>query len=251
MWTRKELKNRAKDVLRKSYWKAFVVSLVLVFIGGNLGSRSGGASSFSGSRDGIQNFGGDIGYSALPVIIFIMIIVGLFALTIAMGIRIFLGYPLEVGGKKYFVKSAQDDINMNNLGFAFEKGIYFDVIKSMLWKGILNFLWYLLLLIPGIIKAYSYSMVPYILGDNPNIGYKRALDLSKKMTRGHKFDMFVLDLSFLGWYILGLIALGIGVLFVMPYVYATKGELYIVLRKYTLANNLSTHEELRLKKPLD
>ncbi|MNI95549.1 hypothetical protein D3C73_1538330 [compost metagenome] len=66
------------------------------------------------------------------------------------------------------------------------------------------------------------------------------------MTRGHKLDMFVLDLSFIGWYLLGILALGVGVLFVNPYFNATNAELYLVLRKEALNNNLCSYEDLAL-----
>lgn len=66
---------------------------------------------------------------------------------------------------------------------------------------------------------------------------------------GHKLDMFVLDLSFIGWYLLGSLALGIGVFFVMPYDNATNAELYLVLRKDALKNNLCTYENLLLIEP--
>ncbi|MNE91711.1 hypothetical protein D3C80_1893560 [compost metagenome] len=89
-------------------------------------------------------------------------------------------------------------------------------------------------------------MVPFILADNPNIGYRRAVDLSKQMTRGHKFRIFVLDLSFLGWIFLGLLVFFIGVLFVLPYINATKAELYLALRQQALKEGLTTEEELRL-----
>jgi len=92
-------------------------------------------------------------------------------------------------------------------------------------------------------------MVPYILADNPNIGYKRALELSNKMTAGQKFDMFVLDLSFIGWYLLGILVLFVGVLFVMPYENATKGELYLALRQNALDNGVCSYEELMLNSP--
>ena len=89
-------------------------------------------------------------------------------------------------------------------------------------------------------------MVPYILADNPNIGINKAIELSNDMTRGHKLDMFVLDLSFIGWYILGMIPFGLGVLFVNPYFNATNAELYLVLRKEALNNNLCSYEDLAL-----
>ena len=112
--------------------------------------------------------------------------------------RIFLGYAFEVSGRRYFVQSAQNDIDMNYLGYSFGKEKYLDIIKTMLWRSILNFLWFLLFIIPGIVKSYAYRMVSYILSDNPNIGYKRAVELSNKMTDGEKMDMWILDLSFIG-----------------------------------------------------
>ena len=100
----------------------------------------------------------------------------------------------------------------------------------MLLKDVYIFLWTLLLIIPGIIKMYSYKFVPFILADNPKIGCARAIELSGNMTNGEKWNIFVLDLSFLGWYMLGMMACCIGVLFVKPYYYTTKTELYFELR---------------------
>ena len=87
-------------------------------------------------------------------------------------------------------------------------------------------------------------MVPYILADNPNIGYNRAIELSNNMTKGQKFDMFILDLSFIGWYLLGSLLFFVGIFFVLPYENATKAELYLVLRQNALDNNYSSPEEL-------
>ena len=74
---------------------------------------------------------------------------------------------------------------------------------------------------PGIIKSYAYRMVPYILADNPKMDAMEAIALSRKMMDGQKWNTFVLDLSFLGWYLLGILALGIGTLFVHPYKFST------------------------------
>jgi uncharacterized membrane protein len=101
-----------------------------------------------------------------------------------------------------------------------------------------------LLTLPVIIKTFSYRMTPWILADNPQIGYKRALKLSMQLTRGHKWRMFVLDLSFIGWFLLGLLACGIGVMFVAPYYQAVQAELYARLRRLGVDQNLCTMEEL-------
>ena len=114
----------------------------------------------------------------------------------------------------------------------------------MFLRDVYLFLWTLLLIIPGIIKGYAYRMVPYILADNPNIGAARAIELSDQMTKGEKLDIFVLDLSFLGWILLGSLACGIGVLFVNPYVEATNAELYAALKDKAYRNGLCTPAEL-------
>lgn len=80
------------------------------------------------------------------------------------------------------------------------------------------FLWALLLIIPGIIAAYRYSMSFYILADNPDMGIMEALNRSKIMMRGNKWKLFCLNLSFIGWAILCVLSFGVGFLWLIPYV---------------------------------
>lgn len=189
MWTRKELKDRAKDVLRTSYWKAFLVSLLLAVITGGIpkcSSNFGGRGGNGGASMTLPGFPGGMDGAISPAIIAIIIIavlVGFVVILAVLAFRIFLGYPLEVGVRQYFKQAAQDEVNMNHMGFSFAKGRYLAVVKGMLWRAFLNFLWYLLLIVPGIVKGYAYSMVPYILADNPGIGTKRAVELSNRITR--------------------------------------------------------------------
>ncbi|NRF90592.1 DUF975 family protein [Paenibacillus frigoriresistens] len=247
-WTRRELKNRAKNVLRTSYWKAFLVSLVLAVVSGGVSScsvNSGGGTSMSlpgFSGGGMGDVSDGAGLAIILIIAFFAVLIGI----VAIAFNIFVVAPLEVSVQQYFKQAAQEDVNMNYLVYSFAKGNYLAIVKGMFWSGLLNFLWFLLLIIPGIVKSYAYSMTPYILADNPGIGMKRAVDLSNQMTRGHKWKMFVLDLSFFGWFILGTIALGIGVLFVLPYYNSTKAELYLVLRMQALHDGLSSSAELNL-----
>ena len=247
MWSRKELKDKAKAVLKDIYWSAFGISIVLALVGGNHSfGGSGGGSRYSNSRDSVYfNINNNYNFIDWRLISF-----GLSVLLVVLALRIFIGYCLEVGGRRYFVKSAQYVDNRNCFSFAFHGQNYMKIIQTMLLKDVFIFLWSLLLIIPGIIKSYAYRMVPYILADNPNIGAREAITLSNEMTKGHKFNMFVLDLSFIGWYLLGSLALGVGVLFVMPYENATNAELYLVLRKDALKNNLCTNEDLLLTQPV-
>jgi hypothetical protein len=98
-------------------------------------------------------------------------------------------------------------------------------------------LWTLLFIIPGIVKAYEYRMIPYILAENPHMSRKEVFAASKSMMMGNKWKAFVLDLSFLGWHILSVFTVGILELFyVAPYVYATNAALYEALA-YGRPNN--------------
>jgi hypothetical protein len=249
-WTRRELKERAKNVLRTSYWKAFLVSLVLGVISGGASSCSFNSSGTSMSLPGISGGMGDVsdgvGLAIILIIIFVAALIGL--VTIAF--NVFVLAPFEVGVQQYFKRAAQDEVNMNYLVYSFDRGKYLAIVKGMFWSSLLNFLWFLLLIIPGIVKSYAYSMTPFILADNPVIGMKRAVELSNQMTRGQKWKMFVLDLSFIGWFLLGVLALGIGVLFVLPYYNSTKAELYLVLRQKALNDGLSSSKELNLPEDL-
>ncbi|HEY5560294.1 MAG TPA: DUF975 family protein [Clostridiaceae bacterium] len=248
MWTRYELKEKAKLALKNSYLKAFLVSFIIVIVGGN---PNYSIPSFNWSFG--RNSSGNTTNFYTPDYRILTIIMGFAIISIAIisiltfAIRVFIGYPLEVGGRRYFVKAAENKANLSEVGFAFQKGIYIEVVKAMLWRSLINFLWYLLLIIPGIVKAYAYRMVPYILADNPEIGYDRALKLSMDMTEGEKADIFILDLSFIGWYILGTLALLIGVFFLFPYINATSAELYITLRNNAIEASLTSYEELKIE----
>ena len=92
-------------------------------------------------------------------------------------------------------------------------------------------LWSLLFLIPGIVKSYSYAMTMYILNDHPEMSASEAITESRKMMNGHKAELFVLHLSFLGWIILSSFTFGILLLYVMPYMQATTAAFYEKLKE--------------------
>lgn len=247
MWTREQLKTRAKEVLRASYWKALLVSVILFFVGaaGDYRySNSGSNTNYRFNNSFKYNRGLSLDLSEyFPILAIggiIIIIVILFVILFS----IFISNPLLVGGKKYFLKSTEMDFEMNNLGYAFNKARYSNIVKTMFIKNLFLFFWYLLLFIPGIIKSYAYRMVPYILCDNPNMDYHKAIELSVSMTDGHKFDIFVLDLSFIGWHILSRFIPFIGKFLVMPYTSATDAELYLVLKDNAIGKGLCDPNEL-------
>ena len=91
-------------------------------------------------------------------------------------------------------------------------------------------LWSMLFFIPGIVKTYSYALAPFIQHDSDNKNWKYCIDKSREMMNGHKWQLFLLDLSFIGWYILGSICFGFGVLFVVPYHYMARSNFYEALK---------------------
>lgn len=105
-----------------------------------------------------------------------------------------------------------------------------------LWMVLWIFLWSLLLIIPGIIKSLSYSMSFYVLADNPQIGFREALNVSKRITMGYKGRIFLLGLSFIGWAILACLTLGIGFLWLVPYMQISFANLFIELKNEAVAN---------------
>jgi len=234
MWNRANLKAKAKGILKGNYWPAFLVSFLILITGG------------SHNRGEFQSSSGSSGGGAVLNIDFEIFFLFALGVVVLIFLRLFIGYFLEVGGRKYFIELTEGKSNLGYLGYVFKENSYMNVFKTMLLRTIYLILWTLLLIIPGIIKYYAYRLVPYLLAENPDLGHKRAIQLSQDMMKDEKLKVFILDLSFLGWFILGALFFGIGVLFVQPYYDATNAELYIKLRVKALNNNLTTEEELRM-----
>ncbi|MCR5609295.1 MAG: DUF975 family protein [Lachnospiraceae bacterium] len=149
--------------------------------------------------------------------------------------KIFLVNPIIVGAKKIYLTGTEEQPNLSMLFWAFSRDAnYINIVKNMFIMDIKLMLWTLLLWIPGIIKSYQYKMIPYILCDNPNISTRDLFNETKSLTNGEKWNIFVLDLSFIGWRILGalLVCCCIPMLdlaFTTPYKEATYAELYVEL----------------------
>lgn len=127
---------------------------------------------------------------------------------------------------------------------------YLNGVGTMFVTNLFVFLWSLLLIIPGIIKSFEYVMVPYLLADNPSLPGSRAREISRMLTNGEKWNIFVLELSFLGWCLLGLLCFAVGIFFVVPYFNATLAELYIYLRDRAIQTNMLNPAELGLVQPV-
>ena len=107
---------------------------------------------------------------------------------------------------------------------------FWSAFKVTLLVGLYTFLWSLLFYIPGIIKGISYSMSMYILAENKGKSARECIEESKAMTEGHKMELFVLGLSFIGWMLLGMITCGIAYIWILPYMQATYANAYNLLK---------------------
>lgn len=240
MWSRSELKARAKEVLNLNYWKIVLVSLILSFISGGGGSSATttGSSTYTSSNSNggypsaHHGFNSEMVLSVLAFIsIFIVIFLIVFAAALALSIFVF--NPLSMGCYRFFILSRKQPASINEVTYAFSHS-YKNIVKIMFLRNLYTFLWSLLFIIPGIIKGLEYRMIPYILAENPGISSNEAFALSKKMMDGEKWNAFVLDLSFWGWFLLGLFTCCIlNIFYVNPYYYLTCAELYAVLKKKT------------------
>ena len=195
MRTNQEYKNAALDRLRGN-WTAPVIS-TLVFTVIALFCSTGQALPYIKADTGMTLW---LGGASFLLMVFVV-------------------NPLIVGydnAMRLFYERGEEDI-LNNM-FKIATTNYLHKVLGMFLMDLKVLLWTLLLIIPGIIMTFAYAMTPYILEEHPEIGAWEASTRSREMMKGHKFDLFWLYLSFIGWAILGILTFGIGYLWLSPYV---------------------------------
>lgn len=247
MWTRDLLKMNAKQVLRNNYWMALLVAFVASLLAG--GSSNIGPTLTFNYTTGSDHYNYQYGYDRAVLPYFGAVAAAAFgfvliAMVVGVLFSVFVSNPVTVGKCRYFMESRVGNAPFSSLFSAFGDPAYRNVVKVMFMKNLFIFLWSLLFVIPGIYKAYQYRMVDYLMSENPYMTYQRALELSRQMTDGEKFNIFILELSFFGWLFLGALACGIGVFFVNPYIEATFAELYAALRAKAFATGMTDASEL-------
>lgn len=194
MMNRAELKSMAKAQIKGKIGILFLITLVIGLISGVAGFVLG----------------------LIPVvgpIAAAVIVTPAFSLSV---VRIYM----------LVVRGGQPEVKDSFSGF----DDFWAAFKVTFLVGLFTFLWSLLFVIPGIVKAYSYSMSMYILAENKGKAALECINESKAMTNGHKMDLFVLSLSFIGWILLGYITLGIAYIWVVPYMQATLTNAYYSLK---------------------
>ncbi len=139
--------------------------------------------------------------------------------------------PMSIGLALIFLKlvRGENKVDLGDLFVSFSQRFGKDLLLGLM-TSIFVALWTLLFIVPGIVKSYAYSMAYFISLDNPDWDWKQCIDESQRITQGHKGELFVLDLSFIGWYFVGSLCLGIGTLWVAPYHMTAKANYYEILK---------------------
>lgn len=282
-WDRPTLKQRAKNELRFSYGKSigaigivFAISYVImiiitiimvaIIIGAALGPVF-----INGTNYGIDS--GQAGRGAT--------VVSMAMATVMLLITIFVFNPLYVGVYKFSLEAPRGDRRVGNVFAPMKKGNYGAAMKSMflrmlfmqlglvvpvglafglalfatsqigrtmaMWVFVvLGMIIYLLAIVIELMLYYRWCLVPFIVADDPSVTGIEALRRSAALTKGQRWELFVLDLSFLGWFALGALCFGIGVYFVMPYYLATWAQLFFALKgelpEQTMAQRLPPYD---------
>ena len=231
MKSRQEIKAIGKERFKANYWNCV---LAILFVGIIIAVVSGiGSLGASGSiEDGDYQPGPLNGVMSL--------------------ISFIVTGPLTIGLAGFFVQNIYGN---KDITAAYPivscKDNFGRKLGGFLWMELFIYLWSLLLVVPGIIKALSYSMTPYILSDCPNVKARDALKLSMRMMAGHKGELFVFYLSYIGWGILTAITFGIlGIFYVEPYMTSAGAVWYLECREDALRRGVITMGQLEGIEPV-
>ena len=228
MWSISEIKEQGKAAFKANYWPCVLMALLMSLFAGY--SASAGGSHVPQQTDPNAAVANMDPNQAATVAAAILAALGVF-LVIGLLIRIFVANPIQVGGSTFFksnVEAPPAPFELIKVGFQ----NYGHTFLTLFLRDLYLFLWFLLFFIPGIIKAYSYRMVPYILAENPDMPANEIITRSREMMNGNKWQAFLLDLSFIGWILLGCLTLGFGLIFwTTPYMQSSNAALYLRLKE--------------------
>lgn len=205
---------------KKNYVSAVVVALLMGIFGTLSGESSARRVSensdiYSGNLFNVGMITGLLAGIATVVILIVLVA------------KVFVGNLLKMGGYRFFILNQTAQPGIGTLLDGFRSGHYVNIVLTMFLRDLFTTLWSLLLVVPGIVKHYEYLMVPYIIAENPAMDYKEAFQISKQMMDGEKMEAFIMDLSFLGWYLLSAVTCGLlAIFYVNPYVQASFAEMY-------------------------
>lgn len=256
-WYRPELKRRAKDSLKRNYWKCILVALVIFLITPSTGNANGVITvKYPETSNHLETTNHQETVNPLEYINSLSWddISDYTAIGMLIGLAYLLIIPvLQVGGCSFFLENAWiSSAGIRRLFHAFKHN-YLTTVLTMFLRNLFLFLWACVSFIPFLIcvfmrsplafpclflfilpimKTYEYRMIPYLLADRPDLNCIEVFRKTKTLMKKQKWNLFILDLSFWGWNILSSFTLNIlGILYVNPYRYATNAELYLALKR--------------------
>ena len=205
---------------KKNYVSAVVVALLM----GIFGTVSGESSARRVSENS-DIYSGNL--FNVGMITELLAGIATVVILIVLVAKVFVGNLLKMGGYRFFILNQTAQPGIGTLLDGFRSGHYVNIVLTMFLRDLFTTLWSLLLVVPGIVKHYEYLMVPYIIAENPAMDYKEAFQISKQMMDGEKMEAFIMDLSFIGWYLLSAVTCGLlAIFYVNPYVQASFAEMY-------------------------
>lgn len=209
--TNKDLMADARSALSGNWGMAILGTVLYLLLVNSLNFFSFSTSAFVSAAASVGNGDGAAGAEAIEAICSIVLIL--------------LSGPFLVGFNAFFLGIASEsDPRLENLFVGFKR--FGAALGAYLLFVLFMYLWLLLFIIPGIIAAFRYSMAFFILADDEECGPLEAIRRSKEMMRGNKWKFFCLHWRFLGWYLLSLISLGIGFLWLIPYMQTSFAKFY-------------------------
>jgi uncharacterized membrane protein len=215
------MKMRGKRAFLGNYWACVGVAFVLTLLVAGGGALTSTTPIDSAAPSAIH-------LSGRQLLIVEMAFAGVVLASLAFDllVKVFVTNPVEVGCARFFKRNLDGSgTRLTTLAEGF--GDYGHVVATLLLRDLFVLLWTLLLVVPGIVKSYSWRLVPYIVKDEPDLSPLETLRRSEELMRNNRWKAFVLDLSFLGWTILGILTLGLGLVFwTGPYVHSTNAALY-------------------------
>ena len=249
MRSRQEIKAIGKEQFKLNYWNCVLAALLVTAVLGVLSWMSNGQEIARVVSTGQDAFRVVSGQQETIEIISSQPVQSTVSVRANAGglLTLLLGGPITVGLNYFFVKNVRGERDELTVTTPFTEAFknYPRKLGGSLWMGLFVFLWALLFIIPGLIKAISYSMTQYILADCPNVKATDALKLSMRMMHGHKWEYFVLGLSFIGWGLLSLLTLGLlGAFYAGPYMRSSFAEYYLELRDEALRTGAITQGQL-------
>lgn len=237
---RKAIKAKGYESLQNNYWKTcFLAGLMLVLSFGTVFTAiidfiKEAPTAVKETYENLTHMGRGVDLQVVAVMITLVFGLLILSTLFKIVVNIFVKNPVEVG-VRLFMKKGQNPDNVGmiaDMAYAFDHD-YGNTVKSMLLAQLSEFLWGLLLIVPGVIKAYEYRMIPYLLSEHTPLTPVDAIKKSTEMMKGHKKEALLLDLSFVPWHIAGILTLGVLELFyVLPYKYQTDAAFYEKIKSY-------------------